>query len=198
MDKKIQDALRAACTAAFSDYSAGRTMVRKEGIRARLLRILRMLIVGFWSSVVDLGVLTSCVHWGHIEATLSRVIALAVSGVCLFVGCRSFAFRSKGGSLSRQAGWFVVGELLGFPLNLLVFHGITRCAPFLAPELASQAANFFVFVAFAYPVRRLLVFQIGAKSTALHPNALPGTSRVSRSTPPAVLPALPPGAGAPG
>jgi putative flippase GtrA len=151
-------------------------MVRKEGLRARLLCVIRMLIVGFWSSVVDLGVLTLCVRFGHIEATLSRLIALVVSGSCLFLGCRSFAFRAQGGSISRQARWFVLGELLGLPINLLVFHGIASWAPFIAPEFASQAANFLVFVVFAYPVRRLLVFQQGAEPLALHLPASVGPS----------------------
>jgi putative flippase GtrA len=147
-------------------WPAGPT-AHKERIRTRLLRVLRMLIVGFWASLIDLGVITLCVRCMHLEATLSRLIALAVSGLCLFFGCRSFAFRAQSGSISRQARLFVLGELLGFPLNLLVFHALEACAPFLAPEFASQAANFLVFVAFAYPVRRLLVFQQRAPSAPL-------------------------------
>gem|GEM_PF-776943 len=131
----------------------------KETLRERLFRIMRLLMVGLWASAVDLGVLTTCVRWFHLDATVSRFIALVVSGLALFIGCRSFAFRAQGGSISRQAKLFVVAELVAFPLNLLVFHLLATYAPFIAPEFTSQAANFMVFVAFASPVRRLLVFR---------------------------------------
>lgn len=137
------------------------TAPRPALVPGRLWALVRMLWVGLWSSGVDLAVLMVCVRWLNLEATLSRFVALAVSGLLLFFGCRSFAFRAQAGCISRQARRFVVAELLGFPLNLLVFHVLAAAVPFIAPELSSQAANFIVFVGFSYPVRRCLVFRAG-------------------------------------
>ena len=122
--------------------------------RERSFALLRMLFVGGWSSGVDLMVLVMCFRWLHLGDTISRLVALAVSGLLLFFGCRSFAFRAQAGSISRQAKLFALAELVGFPLNLGVFHVLAACVPFIAPELTSQAANFLVFVGFSFPVRR--------------------------------------------
>lgn len=129
----------------------------KTAGRERFFALLRMLFVGLWSSGVDLMVLVMCFRWFHLGDMISRLVALAVSGLLLFFGCRSFAFRAQAGSISRQARLFALAELVGFPLNLGVFHVLAACVPFtLAPELTSQAANFLVFVGFSFPVRRWL------------------------------------------
>jgi putative flippase GtrA len=132
---------------------------RKERLRDRFFTLIRMLVVGLWSSGVDLAVLALCVRWFQVDATLSRGIALVVSGLLLFFGCRSYAFRAQAGCVARQARRFVAAELVGFFLNLLVFHALGLGVPFIAPEITSQAANFFVFVGFSYPVRRWLIFR---------------------------------------
>ena len=129
----------------------------KTAGRERWLALLRMLFVGLWSSGIDLVVLVLCFRWLHLGGTPSRLVALAVSGLLLFFGCRSFAFRAQAGSISRQAKLFALAELAGFPLNLGVFHVLDVCVPLtIAPELTSQAANFLVFIGFAFPVRRWL------------------------------------------
>jgi putative flippase GtrA len=167
---------------------------RKARRRDRVFEVLRMLVVGLWASGVDVAVLALSVRWIHLDPTLSRFIALVVSGLALFFGCRSFAFRAKGGSITRQAKLFIVAELLGFPLNLLVFHLLSAYAPIVPPEFASQAANFLVFVAFAYPVRQLLVFQGCAEKGCAErprasvaslpaPAATPESARTSSPTP---------------
>jgi putative flippase GtrA len=125
--------------------------------RERFFALLRMLFVGLWSSGVDLIVLVMCFRWFHLGDTISRLVGLAVSGLLLFFGCRSFAFRAQAGNISRQAKLFTLAELVGFPLNLGAFHALSACLPFaLAPELTSQAANFLVFIGFSFPVRRWL------------------------------------------
>jgi putative flippase GtrA len=123
------------------------------------------MVVGFWANVLDFALLALCLRWLHIEATSSRLIALLVSGLLTFVGSRSFAFRVQGGSVPQQAGRFLVAELLAVPLNLLSFHLCASCAPLAAPECVSFVANAFVFVAFSYPVRKLLVFGVTARAT---------------------------------
>lgn len=116
------------------------------------------MLVGFWANVLDFVLLALCLRWLHIEALSARVIALLVSGLLTFVGTRSFAFRVKGGNVPRQAGRFVVAELVALPLNLLSFQLCALFAPLAAPEIVSFVANGLVFVGFSYPVRRLLVF----------------------------------------
>ncbi|HTV17984.1 MAG TPA: GtrA family protein [Polyangiaceae bacterium] len=135
----------------------------RESLRARLHCFGRTMVVGFWANVLDFGLLALCLRVLHIEALSSRVIALLVSGLLTFVGSRSFAFRVTGGNVPQQAGRFIVAELAALPLNLLSFQLCSLCAPYAAPEVVSFFANALVFVAFSYPVRRLLVF--GAATT---------------------------------
>jgi putative flippase GtrA len=124
----------------------------------QLLCFVRMLVVGFWANVLDFALLAVCFRWLHIDAMPSRCIALVLSGVLTFVGSRNFAFRAKDQSVPKQAGRFLVAEVLGVGLNLASFKMCTSLAPFTAPELVSFAANALVFIGFSYPVRRLLVF----------------------------------------
>jgi putative flippase GtrA len=138
----------------------------RERVRPQLRCFARTMLVGFWANVLDFGLLALCLRWLHIEALSSRVIALLVSGLLTFVGSRSFAFRATGGNVPRQAGRFIVAELAALPLNLLSFQLCALCAPLAAPEIVSFVANALVFVAFSYPVRRLLVFG-GATTQAL-------------------------------
>jgi putative flippase GtrA len=136
----------------------------ESSVRARLLCFGRTMIVGFWANVLDFGLLALCLRWLHIEALSSRLIALLVSGVLTFVASRSFAFRAQGGNAPQQAGRFLMAELAAVPLNLLSFHLCAAFAPLTAAEIVSFVANGLVFIAFSYPVRRLLVF--GAVSTS--------------------------------
>ncbi len=126
----------------------------------RCWRFARTLIVGGGASVVDFAILAVGVRILHLESLLARGVALAISGVVLFYGSRSFGFRAQAGNASRQAKWFVLSELVGLPLNLLAFHALAVAGRFLAPELISLPANALVFLAYSYPVRRLLVFRV--------------------------------------
>ena len=71
-----------------------------------------------------------------------------------FFGNRHFAFRSKGGSLARQAGLFAVTEVVTMLLNFLLYHlVVTRVA--LGPGgavLARAITTNLVFVLWSYPV----------------------------------------------
>lgn len=133
-------------------------------VRARLLCFARTMLVGFWANVLDFALLALCLRCLHVAALPSRVIALLVSGLLTFVASRSFAFRVRGGNVPQQAGRFFVAELAALPLNLLSFQLCALCAPLAATEIVSFVANGLVFVAFSYPVRRLLVF--GAATTS--------------------------------
>jgi putative flippase GtrA len=140
--------------------------VLRRVLRERVLRLARMLLVGFAASVVDLAILTCSVRALHLDATLSRLIALVVSGLLLFVGSRGYAFRAQAGSLSRQAKWFTLTEVAGLGLNLLAFRWLCAQLPWAAPEFVSLASNFAVFAVFSYPARRALVFRLPAPSLA--------------------------------
>jgi putative flippase GtrA len=93
------------------------------------------------------------------DATWARVVGLVAGGVVLFFGSRSFAFRAQSESAGPQAKRFVVSELIGFPLNVVVFRLLLWLLPALAPELVSLLANFALFLTYYYPVRNLIVFR---------------------------------------
>lgn len=137
------------------------------GLRARLLCFGRTMIVGFWANLLDFALLALCLRWLHIEALSSRVIALLISGVLTFIASRSFAFRAQGGNAPQQAGRFFMAELAALPLNLLSFHLCAAVAPLAAAEMVSFVANGLVFIAFSYPVRRMLVFGAVAPSNVV-------------------------------
>jgi len=145
----------------------------KAGARASLRCFARTMLVGFWANILDFALLALCLRWLEIEALSSRVIALLLSGFVTFIGSRSFAFRVQGGNVPRQAGRFIVAEVAAVPLNLLSFQLCATFAPDSAPEFVSFVANALVFVAFSYPVRRLLVF--GAEQSSALVVAFPAS-----------------------
>lgn len=118
----------------------------------------RVLFVGFWANLLDFALLAACFRLLHIGAMPSRCIALVLSGALTFVASRSFVFRARHESVPKQAGRFLMAEVLGVGLNLASFRLCAWLAPLSAPELVSFVANALVFVGFSYPVRRLLVF----------------------------------------
>ncbi len=125
----------------------------------RSWRFARTLMVGGAASVVDFIILVVGVRLLHLESLLARGVALALSGVVLFYGSRTFGFRAQAGSVARQAKWFVLSEVVGLGLNLLAFQALAVAGRW-APELISLPANALVFLAYSYPVRRLLVFRV--------------------------------------
>jgi putative flippase GtrA len=94
-----------------------------------------------------------------LEPTWGRVAGLLVGSVFLFLGSRTFAFRAGSESAVPQATRFVISELVGFPLNLLVFKLSIWLLPGVAPELLGLLANFVLFVTYYYPVRNWVVFK---------------------------------------
>jgi putative flippase GtrA len=133
-----------------------------EPLRARALRFGRSLVVGSGGTALDFAALTLSIRLFHIDATWARVIGLCVGGVLLFFGSRSFAFRASAEHPGPQAARFVVSELIGFPLNMLVFKLLLHALPAVAPELLSLVANFALFLTYYYPVRNYVVFRAPA------------------------------------
>jgi putative flippase GtrA len=132
---------------------------------AEALRFGRSLVVGSWGSALDFGALTFSLRVLHLDASLARVVGLVLGAVVLFYGSRSFAFRTESESAAAQARRFVASELVGFPLNLVVFKAALWLLPSVLPEALSLLANFVLFVSYYYPVRRHLVFRLATPNS---------------------------------
>jgi putative flippase GtrA len=133
---------------------------RAESLAERFFRFARTLIVGSWATVADFAVLALCVRMLALDPALARAPALLAGALVQFFGCRSYAFRAQAGSVSRQAKLFVLHELVGMPLNLLMFGLLLAPMGFMPAEIVSLLANFVVFLFYSYPVRRFIVFSI--------------------------------------
>jgi putative flippase GtrA len=123
------------------------------------LRFGRSLIVGSGGTALDFAALSFSIRVLGLEPTWGRVVGLVVGSVFLFVGSRTFAFRAGSESAVPQATRFVISEVVGFPLNLLVFKLSIWLLPQVAPELLGLLANFVLFVTYYYPVRNWVVFK---------------------------------------
>ena len=132
----------------------------REALLTRVYRFGRALVVGSGATLLDFSVFTTCVRAASVAPSVARVPALLVGASVQFFGNRSFTFRAKAGSLSGQAKLFLLAESITLALNWSVFHFLERSTTSIAPELLSFAGMFVVFIGFAYPVRRLIVFRV--------------------------------------
>ena len=130
----------------------------------RAYRFARALVVGSGATLVDFSIFSTCVRAIGVAPTHARLPAL-LAGACIqFVGSRGFTFRARAGRLSRQLKLFVVAEALTLALNWSVFQLLIRRIHGFPPELISFLGTGIVFVAFAYPVRRLVIFRLPVPS----------------------------------
>lgn len=135
------------------------TWSARSRFAVQALRFGRSLIVGSGGTALDFAALSLSIRVFGLEPIWGRAIGLLVSGVALFLGSRSFAFRAESESAVSQAKRFVISELIGFPLNILVFKLLGWLLPQVAPELLGLLANFALFVTYYYPVRNWVVFK---------------------------------------
>jgi len=134
--------------------------VRVEARLTSVWRFVRALVVGSGATLVDFSIFTTCVRAIDVAPTHARLPAL-VAGACVqFVGNRSFTFRAQAGKLSRQLKLFLGAEAITLGLNWSLFQVLIRQAHGVPPELVSFLGTGLVFVGFAYPVRRLLIFRL--------------------------------------
>jgi putative flippase GtrA len=134
--------------------------VHAEKLLTRVFRFGRALIVGSGATLVDFSIFTTCVRAIDIAPTHARLPAL-VAGACLqFVGNRGFTFRAQRGNLPRQLKLFLAAELITLALNWSIFQLLIRRSHGVPPELVSFLGTGLVFVTFAYPVRRLVIFRL--------------------------------------
>jgi len=132
----------------------------KEPIVTRLLRFGRALVVGSGATLIDVSVLTTSIHLVGLAPTVARVPALLAGASFQFFGNRSYTFRAQRGKLSRQARLFVAAELVALLLNWSCFRFLSPRITFMPQELVSFLGTFVVFVAFAYPMRKLVIFRV--------------------------------------
>ena len=126
----------------------------------RALRFGRALIVGSGATLADFSVFETCVRAVGIAPSAARLPALMTGACCQFFGNRSYTFRARAGRLSRQARLFLVAEAITLGLNWSIFQLLIRHVPGVPPELLGFLGTFLVFISFAYPVRRWVVFRL--------------------------------------
>lgn len=131
-----------------------------ESLTVRALRFVRACIVGSGATIVDFSVLTSLIRVLGVAPSWARVPALLAGASVQFFGNRTFTFRAQRGSLSRQARLFLVFEIATLGLNWTVFHVLVPRVTVLPAEAVSLLGTFLVFIGFAYPMRKLVIFRL--------------------------------------
>lgn len=136
-----------------------------EGTRFadRVLRFARALIVGSAATLVDFSLFSACIRLIGMTPTAARLPALCAGASVQFFGNRTFTFRAQAGSLSRQARFFVAAELFTLLSNFGIFSWLEPRVRGIAPEIVSFVGTFLVFVTFAYPMRRLVIFKLPSR-----------------------------------
>lgn len=131
----------------------------RSPLAVQLVRFGRSIIVGSGGTALDFAALSFSIRVLGLTPTWGRVVGLLVGGVVMFLGSRTFAFRAASERALPQMTRFVISEVVGFPLNILVFKLLIWLLPAVAPELLGLLANFALFVTYYYPVRNWLVFK---------------------------------------
>jgi putative flippase GtrA len=121
--------------------------------------------VGSGATLADFSVFTACVRALDVAPASARLPALLTGAFVQFFGNRSYTFRAQAGRLSRQALLFAGCEAVALGLNFATFQALLGPLSFLPPELVTFAGTFVVFVCFAYPMRRLVIFALPAVLT---------------------------------
>lgn len=129
-----------------------------------MFRFGRALVVGSGATVADFSIFSACIRVLGVAPEAARLPALLAGACVQFFGNRSFTFRAQHGSLPRQAALFVLFEALTLGLNFVTFRALLRRLAWLPPELVTFAGTFLVFVGFAYPMRRLVIFRTSASA----------------------------------
>ena len=133
---------------------------RPEPLVIRFFRFVRACIVGGGATIVDVSVLTTCIRLLDLAPRSARVPALLAGASVQFFGNRTFTFRAQAGKIGRQAMLFLVAEAVALAMNLALYWFLVPRVHFIPPEPLSFAGTFVVFVTFAYPMRRLVIFKL--------------------------------------
>ena len=142
-------------------------MSQSQPLLRRLLRFGRAIIVGSGATLVDYSIFSTCIRLAGVAPTVARLPALCAGALVQFVGNRVYTFRAQEGNLSHQAKWFVAVELCTLAFNWVLFRSLADLVGGVPPELLSFAGTFLVFVTFAYPMRRLVIFKVPGPDKSL-------------------------------
>lgn len=134
--------------------------MQPDSLATRALRFGRALVVGSGATLVDFSVFSTCVRAIDVAPTHARLPALLAGACVQFVGSRGYTFRARAGKLSRQLKLFLAAEAITLGLNWSMFQLLIRRIHGLPPELVSFLGTGLVFVIFAYPIRRLVIFRL--------------------------------------
>lgn len=134
--------------------------VQGEPLLERALRFGRALIVGSGATLIDVSVLTTSIHLVGLAPTTARVPALLAGASFQFFGNRTFTFRAQAGKITRQARLFLFAELAALAMNYAIFRFLSPRITFVPQEVVSFLGTFLVFVGFAYPMRKLVIFRL--------------------------------------
>lgn len=126
----------------------------------RALRFGRALVVGSGATLVDVSVLTTSIHLVGLAPAAARVPALLAGASFQFFGNRTYTFRAQRGKITRQAKLFVMAELVALLLNWCTFRFLSPRITIVPQEIVSFLGTFIVFIAFAYPMRKLVIFKL--------------------------------------
>jgi putative flippase GtrA len=138
-------------------------MAPREPFLERALRFGRAIIVGSGATLADFSVFETCVRIAGIAPTSARLPALLTGACCQFFGNRSYTFRARAGSLSHQARSFLLAEAITLGLNWSIFRLLVTHVQGVPPELLSGLGTCLVFLGFAYPIRRWVIFKLPAR-----------------------------------
>ncbi len=131
-----------------------------EPLLVRALQFGRALLVGGGATLVDFSVLTTCIRLIGLAPVEARLPALVAGASVQFFGNRTFTFRAERGAMSRQAKLFFLAELAALAMNFSIFRFLAPRLTVLPPEVVSFLGTSIVFVAFAYPMRKLVIFRL--------------------------------------
>ena len=106
--------------------------------------------------------LTTCIRVVGLAPASARLPALVAGASVQFFGNRTYTFRAHAGRIGRQAKLFVGAEAVTLGLNYGLFRFLAARVHVVPPEVLSFAGTFIVFVTFAYPMRRLVIFKVPA------------------------------------
>jgi putative flippase GtrA len=134
--------------------------VKPEPLAQRAYRFVRALVVGSGATLVDFSIFTTCMRALGITPTWARLPALVAGASVQFFGNRTFTFRAQAGNLSRQAKLFLGAELVTLALNWSTFRFLVPRITVVPPEIVGFLGSFLVFIGFAYPMRRLVIFRL--------------------------------------
>jgi putative flippase GtrA len=135
-------------------------MEEREPLIVRAARFARALVVGSGATIVDFSVLTACIRLAGIAPTSARLPALLCGASVQFFGNRTFTFRAQRGSIARQARLFIVFEVVTLAMNWGLYQILAPRIDVVPPEVVSFLGTFLVFIAFAYPMRKLVIFRV--------------------------------------